>query len=93
NHDTSTSYDAIRKILVLFKFYDFWCMVKLKESKIPKEYNKFDLFVQEMKDILFECGYEELYWGNPYDWVFLYSSRTAFPLDTFRGIIDEFNED
>lgn len=92
NHDTSTSYDFIRKTLILFKFYDFWCRIKLKEIKIPKEYNKFDLFVQEMKDILFECGYEELYWGNSYDWVFLYSSKTSSPLDTFRGMIDEFNE-
>ena len=93
NHDTSTSYDAVRKILVLFKFYDFWCRVKLEEIIIPKDYDKFDLFVQEMKDLLLECGYEELYWGNPYDWMFLYSSRTDSPLDTFRGMLDDFNDD
>ena len=93
NHDTSTSYDAIRKILVLFKFYEFWCKVKLNKSTIPKEYDKFDVFVGEMNDMLLECGYEELYWGNPYDWVFLYSSKTESPLVTFRGMLVDFNDD
>ena len=47
----------------------------------------FDDFCEEMAQLLEECGYEELYERNPYDWIFLWASTTEHPLESFRGVM------
>ena len=47
----------------------------------------FDDFCEEMAQSLEECGYEELYERNPYDWIFLWASTTEQPLESFRGVM------
>lgn len=39
--------------------------------------------------MLMEAGYPELYYGNPYDWIFLYSSESDEPMTVFREFIRE----
>ncbi len=86
---TLKSYDAIRKTLILFHFYVFWCKFKLGD--IADEGEKlFETYREEAEILLEECGYEPLYTGNPYDWVFLFSASAGGcnnTLKIFRDMI------
>ena len=87
--NTLKSYDAIRKTLILFHFYVFWCKFKLgdfsdDDGKLVETYR------EEADILLEECGYEPLYSGNPYDWVFLFSAFSGDcknTINTFRDIV------
>ena len=90
--EMSTSYDSIRKCLILLKFYHFWVTLELMmdsgnaaEDSQTEYADYFDDFCEEMAQLLEECGYEELYERNPYDWIFLWASTTEHPLESFRG--------
>ena len=90
NHNVKD--EVIRKILILLSFYEFWL-----EKQIEKANYTFEL-LDESRDYinrrLIESGFLELYYGNPYDWLFLYSSvydpkNYIFPLDRFRNFVRE----
>lgn len=87
----NVSFDAIRKMLILFHFYTFFVLLFLeKEAAFP--YEKADLFLiytDDANDELADCGYGPLYPENPYDWMFLYCAKSECPLDTFRNMILE----
>lgn len=85
----SKSYDSIRKTIVLFDFYVFWVRVKLGLTDISEYTTKdlFEIYKDEADTRLYECGYEPLYAGNPYDWIFLCSARNEDPLTFFRFCI------
>ena len=92
--EMSTSYDSIRKCLILLKFYHFWVTLELMmdsgnaaENSQSDYADYFDDFCEEMAQLLEECGYEELYERNPYDWIFLWASTTEQPLESFRGVM------
>lgn len=92
--ETSTSYDSIRKCLILLKFYHFWVTLELMmdsgnaaEDSQTEYADYFDDFCEEMAQLLEECGYEELYERNPYDWIFLWASTTEQPLESFRRMM------
>lgn len=87
---TSESYDAIRKTLVLFYFYIFWCRIKLNGSD---EESLSEIYTDEMNSLLEECGYEPLYAGNPYDWLFLCAINHEEPLNFFRFTISGLPDD
>ena len=86
-------HESIRKTLILLKFYVFWC------TKIFKSERKTAPYMAEAGDtqrcilginkLLLEAGYPELYYGNPYDWIFFYSSESEEPLNVFREFIRE----
>lgn len=85
----SRSYDSIRKMIILLDFYTFWVNVKLETTDLS-DLSKDDLskiYLEEANDRLCLCGYEDLYAGNPYDWIFLCSSRSEDPLAFFRACI------
>ena len=46
-------------------------------------------FIDAVNRRLLELGYPELYLGNPYDWIFVYCSRSEEPLPVFREFIHE----
>lgn len=87
----SKSYDSIRKMIILLDFYCFWVEIKLNPDEYselsPKERQK--IYVEEINNCLYECGYEELYAGNPYDWIFLCSAISEKPLEFFRSYMSE----
>lgn len=92
--EMSTSYDSIRKCLILLKFYHFWVTLELMmdsgnaaENPQSDYADYFDDFCEETAQLLEECGYEELYERNPYDWIFLWASATEQPLESFRGVM------
>lgn len=82
---SSTSYDSIRKCLILLKFYHFWAALLLQPDLI--DHSPFDIYCDETNALLAECGYEDLFPGNPYDWLFLWASACQKPLDALRGVI------
>lgn len=82
------TYDSIRKLIILLYFYRFWCEIKLKnQSENYCDDPLSDIFIDEINDLLYSCGYEEIYAGNPYDWIFLCSAQAEDPLAYFRQII------
>jgi hypothetical protein len=84
--DTLSSY-ALRKVIILLYFYDYWVSDFLGNMNE----GDYDGFVDGLNDVLDDCGYSPLYVGNPYDWLFLYCSSCNVdeytPLDRFRGIL------
>ncbi len=91
----SKSYDSIRKMIILLDFYCFWVEVKLGIGD-TKEYSGDmlpDIYIMQIKLRLQKCGYEKLYAGNPYDWIFLCSAQSEDPLEYFRNCIDEILSD
>lgn len=93
----SKSYDSIRKMIVLLDFYRFWANEKLKNgyTEFSKDMlsNLSETYVEETNACLYQCGYEELYAGNPYDWIFLSSAQSEDPIKYFRALIAEFCDD
>lgn len=86
---TSRSYDAIRKTLVLLDFYVFWLRVKLGITK-KEGYGREELaqiYRDEADTRLYRCGYEPLFAGNPYDWIFLCSVQNEDPPGFFRSLV------
>ena len=89
------SFDVIRKALILLKFYHFFMDAQLNGESDTSKY-WFDEFVEETNTLLAECGYVQLYWRNPYDWMFGYCANSADvigeyePIEQFRHLIEEF---
>lgn len=81
------SYDVIRKALIMLQFYHFFADAKNKKADIS---NLFDEFTTEMDEVLAECGYVQLYWRNPYDWMIGYCADASDPLEELRNLIWEF---
>ena len=80
------SYDELRKSIILLFSYRFW-------RKTMPNTDFFDDFETQLSDLLDGIGFPPLYYGNPYDWLFLYctacTDSETNPLDTFRGLIAE----
>lgn len=88
---SSRSYDAIRKTLVLLDFYVFWVRIKLGITDIGtyRVEELAQIYRDETDACLYHCGYEPLFAGNPYDWIFLCSAQNEEPLAFFRGMVSE----
>ena len=83
------TYESIRKMIVMLFSYTFWYHVQW-------EHKDFDIedYTEQLNALLNECGFAPLYYGNPYDWMFLYCTLSDAPLDVFRGMVSEvLNED
>lgn len=84
------TYDELRKSIILLFSYRFWRKIALNtESESEEKIKIFNGFEMQLSDLLNNIGLPPLYYGNPYDWLFLYCTTTGEPLDTFRGIIAE----
>jgi hypothetical protein len=82
-----SSYDAIRKALIMLRFYYFFATLQCKKLPIT---DRHDEFVAAMDMELEQCGYMQLYWRNPYDWMFGYLSCAEDPLGEFKGLIQTY---
>lgn len=102
--DNLETYDKIRKLIILLYFYTFWVNVKLTEQVDFFEPDDFDdaekyyySYIAETNELLCLCGYEDLFYGNPYDWIFLHCSNSIidgeYPVYYFRDLVIKFFED
>ena len=80
-HLTSEEY---RKIIILLFSYGFWYQVQLEEID-----GGIDDYTDELNNILFDCNCSGLYYGNPFDWLFLFCTQAEQPLDLFRELLVE----
>ena len=83
----TASYDVIRRALIMLTFYDFAANATVRHAL---EYGIFDEFTDEMNTVLAGCGYVQLYWRNPYDWMIGYCAMSPNPLGTLRDLIEEY---
>lgn len=78
------TYEELRKLIILLASYKHW--VGLKFSKTESD---IEVYIDEINLYLNDSGFSPIYYGNPYDWLFLFCSLSDNPLDTFREIIAE----
>lgn len=88
-------YEAMRKILILLKFYSFWAdkdKIYLNASDDETALERHPDSARCLYDIdshLASAGYPILYAGNPYDWIFMWSLNSYDPLEAFRTYMNE----
>ena len=100
----AASYDVIRRALIILGFYDFFASAVVAEKEAEQirrrtganiqassvEAGLFDEFVDEMNTILSDCGYVQLYWRNPFDWLIGYCAMAPNPPEKLREMIEEY---
>lgn len=88
-------YEAMRKLLILLKFYSFWAdkektyLNASDDETALKRHPMSERCLYEIDDHLAKAGYPVLYAGNPYDWIFMWSLNSYSPLEAFRTYIGE----
>ncbi|MGN0240106.1 MAG: hypothetical protein ACI4CS_00310 [Candidatus Weimeria sp.] len=88
----NADYERIRKLLILLEFYAYWA-----EKAVTTGYSKetagrvrdADKCFSLINKYLIDSGYPELYYGNPYDWIFMWALNSDRPLDEFRYYMGE----
>lgn len=83
--------ERYRKMLILLVFYSFWAKKTIEQKNV---YIKADSKDQErclslINKYLVDAGYPTLYYGNPYDWIFMWALCDKNPLFAFRSYILE----
>ena len=83
--------EVVRKTMILLAFYRFWTELFLKGTEPEYAAKPYDgpRCITSINRLLLDASYPELYEGNPYDWIFLYASQDAYPLDAFRSFMRE----
>lgn len=84
-------YEKFRKMLIFLTFYTFWAKIIIEKNDVfycATEY-ECDKCKEAIDNYLIESGYQELYPGNPYDWIFLWSLKDEEPLNAFREYMRE----
>lgn len=76
--------ESARKLLILLSFYTFWAKKAIKRGFFDSEDGEGEDCKIIINNILTESEYQGLYYGNPYDWIFLFSMYQDAPLETFR---------
>lgn len=96
------SHENRRKILILLYSYKFWFnwqwgkmpeneddLKKFRPKHVIEDTLDLDEYLAPLDALLFECGFSQMYAGNPYDWLFLFCTINNRPLDAFRGLMTE----
>ena len=73
--DNMTS-EELRKVIILLFSFDFWYKIQSR-----KEDYEFDYYIDDLNNILSDCNYPKLYFGNPFDWLFMYCTYTSVQED------------
>lgn len=84
------SFETLRKLIILLFSYCFWSQSEYCAHSTGKD-NTFTLedYIAELNDRLQRSSLAPLYYGDPYDWLFLYCTLFEHPLDYFRDIMQE----
>lgn len=81
------TYEELRKLIIMLFSYCYWYDVQQENEVI-----ELDDYIEEINVHLNESGFSLMYYGNPYDWMFLYCALNERPLDVFRGLLAEILE-
>ncbi len=87
----SADNEMMRKMLIFLVFYTYWAKVVLSKNDVfyPAKRQDSDRCLETINNRLLDAGYPELYAGNPYDWIFMWSLNDDHPLDAFRTYMGE----
>lgn len=90
-HGHHVSHERIRKLLILLEFYTYWAKLIAENKSSHYKATRIDSerCVDKINRYLLDCGYPELYAGNPYDWIFLWAVNDTNPLSAFREYMRE----
>ena len=78
------TYEELRKMIILLFSYVYWYKIQKSDTT-----TMIDDYISEVDVYLTDSGLSPIYYGNPYDWLFLYCSLAERPLDTLRAILAE----
>ena len=78
------TYEELRKLIVLLFSYTYW--YKVQWTNVDADV---DDYIAQINVYLVDSGFSPMYYGNPFDWMFLYCALNERPLDVFRGLISE----
>lgn len=78
------TYEELRKLIILLFSYTYWYKVQWTNVDADIE----DYIVQNNVYLL-DSNFSPMYYGNPYDWMYLYCALSERPLDVFRGLLAE----
>ena len=73
--------EEYRKAIILI--FSYWYWYQLQSTK--KDYSDED-YKQSINSVLQECNFSELYYGNPFDWMFMYCIYTSTQKDFEKKI-------
>ena len=62
---------------------------ELKMKNKDYENGHFYDFADEVDQTLLKCGYIQMYWRHPYDWMFGFCASSDDPLGSLREIISD----
>ena len=82
------TYEELRKLIILLFSYTYW--YKVQWTGIDAD---IDDYIAQINVYLIDSGFSPMYYGNPFDWMFLYCALSERPLDVFRGLLVEVLED
>lgn len=85
----AVSVEGIRKAIILLTFYNLFAT--MKKNRVSDD--GFDLYADAVDETLAKCGYVQMYWKHPYDWMFGYCAAALEPLDELREMISAFYQD
>lgn len=83
--------EMIRKMLILLVFYTYWANILIRTGDLffTARHADSERCLDTINGRLLDAGYPEIYAGNPYDWLFLWSLNDEHPLDAFHSYIGE----
>lgn len=83
--------ERYRKMIILLVFYTFWAKKIVEKKNIFYKIDARDCerCLYLINKYLVDAGYPVMYYGNPYDWIFMWALRDDYPLYAFRSYIQE----
>ena len=81
------TFEELRKMIILLFSYKFWFKKEYEEDSPD-----LDDYMMQLDGLLQEAELPQLYYGNPYDWLFIYctlGNEEESSLDKFRSILAE----
>ena len=91
--ESETSFEVLRRSLILMKFYNFYRSYQLSTKKLnmdEKDINAclYDFF-DETNEELANCGFVQMYLRNPFDWIILFCANSPNPIDYLKDFIQK----
>lgn len=83
--------ELMRKMLIFLVFYTYWVKRIISSNNLfyTATHTDSERCLETINQYLLDAGYQELYAGNPYDWLFLWALNDEHPLEAFRIYMGE----
>lgn len=83
--------ELMRKMLIFLVFYTHWVKIIISKNDAfyAAKHSDPERCLETINGRLLDAGYPELYAGNPYDWLFMWSLNDEHPLVAFRAYMGE----